>query len=136
LIRRHSLEAYDRLLESGRIRGIRRDVLVYLHRHGPATRNELDAALAPGRPNPPHSRRIAELAAMDAIHVVGERDGADLWDVTEAESMAPAPKKRSSRELVKAYLELRDLLTGPRATVLPDATIEQARSIIAAQESA
>jgi hypothetical protein len=135
--RQHSTNAYLALLHAGRVVKVRGEVCAWLHAHGAATRNELDRALGGGRPNPPHSRRLAELREMGVIHVVGERDGSDLWDVTEVvPAWVPRSKRpKSSRvDRLAAYERLRKLLTHPRARIMPDGTIEVARSIIEATE--
>jgi DNA-binding transcriptional ArsR family regulator len=129
--RRHSIDAYQAMLASGKVARTRGEVCAWLHAHGPATRNEIDAALGGGRPNPPHSRRIAELRDAGLIHVVGERDGADVWDVTElVPATRPAPKVSRRQQMETALAELAVLLRKPSARSFPDGTIDLALVIV------
>ncbi len=129
--RQHSLDAYRGLISSGKVIGIRAVICLWLHEHGASTRNEIDAALGGGRPNPPHSRRLSEMRALGILHVVGERDGSDLWDVTEKVPSEPTlPKSVRRASPARVLAEISELLRSPKAKVLPDATIDQALSVI------
>lgn len=53
--------AYQSLVQDGRLKGLQAEVYWFLGSTGPATRNELDAALGNGAPNAGYSRRLAEM---------------------------------------------------------------------------
>lgn len=63
-MRQTSLDAYNEIRESGLLSRARWEVYDALFHQGPLTRNELDGLLAPGRANPPYSRRLTELEAQ------------------------------------------------------------------------
>lgn len=119
-----STRAYQSAIASGLIPRARQKVYTHVFLNGPKHRNQLDAELAPGVPNPPYSRRIKELADMGLFVAVGELDGLTLWDCTENTPVRLPKKKPGPRAVLKV---LEDVLAGPG---FPDARLNVALSIV------
>lgn len=135
MTRQTSIAAYRKLVESGRLARSQRAVYRALYEAGPMTRNELDARLAPGRPNPPHSRRLVELERMGLVRRVDVRpctvtgDSADAWDVTALEEPRKVPRRVPELPLLRSKLAtIRSLLE--RGDVFPDGTLAAIRRVV------
>jgi hypothetical protein len=102
-----SLGAYTLIKESGVLSRSRWDVYDCLFKHGPMTRNELDATLSRGGVNPTYSRRLVELERLGIAH----RDGTktcritgftcDAWDVSGEQPRAQIARTPSVRKIVR-----------------------------------
>lgn len=96
--------AYRQIVEEGLLAGAQLRVYEFLAAraaHGESfTRNELDAALAPGRPNAGFSRRLAEMEQRGVVQRVGVRAcqitgrECDLWTIVP--EALPGPRVRAS----------------------------------------
>ena len=119
------LAAWEAIRDSGDLGRYQWETYDFIARNPGTTRNEIDHALAPGRPNPPYSRRLSELERAGVIHRLGTRDGRDRWYATQARTVnrgaikAPAAKRdRELLERIRAILEDRSsaLFPDPRVT--------------------
>jgi len=141
--------AFAELKASGLLSKRRLEVYEYLATHpGGTTRNELDAALGGGRPNPAHSRRLAELQRLGIAHVLAlprpcsvTNAPSAVWVASLPEvalaTLRSAPKPVASSaltnaELVEAVRDIRaeyeahGLVMGPEASKLIDRLIDRA----------
>ena len=113
--RQTSLDAWQRIQEEGLLRQAEQAVYGALFRsEAGLTRNELDRQLAPGQPNAPYSRRLAEMERSGAVRRVGARGCAvsghtcEVWDVTdgipvraEPEAAPPMPTTEQAPALAR-----------------------------------
>lgn len=96
--------AYRQILDEGLLAGAQLQVYEFLAARAASgesfTRNELDAALAPGRPNAGFSRRLAEMEQRGVVHRVGTRAcritgrECDLWTIVP--EALPGPRVRQA----------------------------------------
>ena len=113
-VRRTQMDAYEALKETGALSRLQWETYHGLYRLGPLTRNELDTTLAPGKANPPFSRRLAELERFGVIHRALERPCrvtqrvCDAWDITDRKVLLPDPRpeRRPDAKVLQAQLAL------------------------------
>jgi hypothetical protein len=117
----------------GRLPRAQRQVLEHIAAHPGCTRNELDQALAAGRPNANFSRRLTELEAKALIHRGTPRacaitnQKATTWWLGTGTATPPERKSRKA-VLEEAFAELQEELA--RADVFPLSFVERARFIV------
>lgn len=131
--RQASAAAYAYLIESGRLSRARAEVYAHVYNRGPQTRNELDAALAPGQPNPTSSRRLADLERMGLMYRVRVRPckitgrNSDEWDVTDRVQPLEVPEKLTAREALK---KVREIVSAPSARTFSDNTLDRIERVL------
>lgn len=112
-IRATTLEAYRRMEDEGRLSKARWKVWKFLYHQPGCTRNEIDAGLANGRPNPAFSRRLSELERMGVVERGPIRKctitqfNADTWFALEQLPNAPAnplPKREQKLKRLGQFL--------------------------------
>lgn len=93
--------AYQQLVQEGRLKGLQAEVYWFLGNTGPATRNELDAALGNGAPNAGYSRRLAEMERRGLVRRTTARECRITGRVCETWEAIPDAKPSASTGRMK-----------------------------------
>ncbi len=121
--------AWNAIRASGALGRVQMDVYTLICERPGITRNKIDATLAPGKANPPHSRRLAELEAMGLIFRRGELHGqAMCWPTQATEIVKPLPKL-SPKKGVEKIAEILARI-GAGQTVFADPRVDEIRKIV------
>lgn len=106
-VRGTSLEAYQKIIDSGALSHSREVVYTCLFQNGPLTAQEVFKRLGL---ETNQSGRFTELEELGVIRAVGERacsvtqNNATVWIVTEVGSVTPRSKKVSQKQRLKDLL--------------------------------
>jgi len=116
MVRKTSIDAYNKIVESGLVSKRRMEVYDVLFHKGPLTRSEIDAILQErekGKPLPYRSHissRLFELRGMNLVKEIGEKIckvtnmKVILWDVTD-NLPSKLEKKKSNKQIIKELQE-------------------------------
>lgn len=125
-------DAYQAIIDSGSLNRMQVAVYRLLCESPGKTRDEIDHALAPGRPNAGYSRRLVELERMGVIQRVGVRvctvtgRKKQAWFATKATEAKALPRRVPAK---RALNEIASILSDPGG-LIRDPRIDQIRRVL------